>query len=92
MIEGLSTEAQMKNLSREERAIKKYISTDLKPEMGDIGKNLEEQESMDKQQQGEIKAINDNLGLAGGQRTQNGKINQVQNSQIAELRKNESEL
>ena len=92
MIENLNTDAEIKDLSLQEDAMKKYISKDLKPEIGEIGKNLQEQESMDKQQQREIKAINDNLGLAGGQRSQNGKINQKQSEQIAKLRKNETEL
>ena len=80
MIESLNTDAKLKNLSRDEKAIQKYISRDLKPEIGDIGKNLQDQESMDNQQYREIKAINNKLGIADGY---NGKINQVQNDQIA---------
>ena len=80
----------MKNLIEGEKvdikSIQTYISQALKPKINSLDQNLKAQQEFDNQQQREIQAINDNLGLASGQRNQNGEINQIQTRDIDSLK------
>ena len=71
----------MKNLIEGEKvdikSIQTYISQALKPKINSLDQNIKAQQEFDNQQQREIQAINDNLGLASGQRNQNGEINEA---------------
>lgn len=80
----------MKNLIEGEKvdikSIQTYISQALKPKINSLDQNIKAQQEFDNQQQREIQAINDNLGLASGQRNQNGEINQIQTKDINGLK------